>query len=46
MFCSSPALQKEFFSVRSRSASAGASCRQTGTFTNPLGQSFSGLTNN
>jgi hypothetical protein len=25
-------------------ASAGASCKQTGTFTNPQGQSFSGLT--
>jgi hypothetical protein len=36
---------KKNFSA-SACASAGASCRQTGTFTNPQGQSFSGLTKN
>jgi hypothetical protein len=36
--------KKNFSGSAAACASAGASCRQTGTFTNPQGQSFSGLT--
>jgi hypothetical protein len=38
--------KKNFPQAAAACASAGASCKQTGTFTNPQGQSFSGLTKN
>ena len=38
--------KKNFPQSAAACASAGASCKQTGTFTNPQGQSFSGLTKN
>jgi hypothetical protein len=38
--------KKNFAAAASACASAGESCKQTGTFTNPQGQSFSGLTKN
>jgi hypothetical protein len=38
--------KKNFPASAATCASAGASCQQTGTFTNPQGQSFSGLTKN
>ena len=38
--------KKNFAPSASACASAGESCKQTGTFTNPQGQSFSGLTKN
>jgi hypothetical protein len=36
--------KKNFPTSAATCASAGASCQQTGTFTNPKGQSFPGLT--
>jgi hypothetical protein len=38
--------KKNFASSAAACASAGESCKQTGTFTNPQGKSFSGLTKN
>ena len=35
--------KKNFPTSAAQCASAGASCKQTGTFTNPQGKSFSGL---
>jgi len=38
--------KKNFPASAAACAGAGTSCKQTGTFTNPQGQSFSGLTKN
>jgi hypothetical protein len=38
--------KKNFAAAASACASAGEGCKQTGTFTNSQGQSFSGLTKN
>jgi hypothetical protein len=38
--------KKNFPESAAACASAGSSCQQTGTFTNPKGQSFSGLIKN
>jgi hypothetical protein len=38
--------KKNFAAAASACQSAGESCKQTGTFTNPQGKSFSGLTKN
>ena len=38
--------KKNFAPSAAACASAGESCKQTGTFTNPQGKSFSGLTKN